>query len=146
MKLIKTKALAIAFSASVMAAPAMSAETIGTLTLELTGLKPTGTVHIALFDEADAFDSDGQPVAGRKVSVDEATEIVTFEGLSPGTYGVKLLHDVNDNGKMDTNPFGMPIEPYAFSNNARGNFGPAKWDQAAFEITEAGTTQTLNVK
>lgn len=146
MKLIKTTALAIALCGSAIAAPANANETGATLTLELTGLETRGTVRVVLFDEADAFDKGGKPVAGESVTVDEATETVMFEGLAPGTYGVKLFHDVNDNGEMDTNPFGMPTEPFAFSNNARGNFGPAKWKQAAFELTDAGLTQTLTVK
>ncbi len=52
---------------------------------------------------------------------------------------------MNGNGKMDTNPFGMPVEPYAFSNNAVGNMGPAKWDRARFEVS-GQTLQTLNLR
>ena len=46
-----------------------------------------------------------------------------------GVYGIAVRHDVNGNGKMDTNPFGMPTEPFAFSNSAKGNMGEAKFCQ-----------------
>jgi uncharacterized protein (DUF2141 family) len=146
MKMIKSTAFLLALSAGVIGAPVATAGEGATLKLELTGLETRGTVRVLLFDEADAFDKGGKPVAGDTVAVDEPTEIIPFEGLAPGSYAVKLVHDVNDNGKMDTNPFGMPTEPYAFSNNARGNFGPAKWDKASFDLTEEGLTQTLTVK
>ena len=65
--------------------------------------------------------------------------------LTPGEYGIKLYHDVNGDGEMNTNPFGMPIEPFAFSNNAKGRFGPARWDAARFEVTEEGASQTIAI-
>ncbi|MNR30585.1 hypothetical protein D3C85_1480510 [compost metagenome] len=65
--------------------------------------------------------------------------------LPAGAYGMKAFHDVNGNGKMDTNPFGMPSEPFAFSNNAVGNMGPAKWDRARFEVSGA-TAQTIRIR
>ena len=114
------------------------------LTIELTGLKPQGTIRMAIFDSKEGYDS-GKALGGRDLDVDSDVESVTLESLKPGTYAIKLYHDVNDNGTMDTNPFGMPTEPYAFSNNARGNFGPAKWDKAQFELTADGTVQSLKV-
>ena len=46
---------------------------------------------------------------------------------------------------MDLNPFGIPTEPYAFSNNAIGNMGPARWGQARFTVTGA-TAQTIRLR
>ena len=57
---------------------------------------------------------------------------------------MKAFHDVDDDGAMATNPFGMPIEPYAFSNNAVGNMGPAGWDRAHFSVS-GDTVQTINL-
>ena len=59
---------------------------------------------------------------------------------------MKSFHDLNGNGRMDSNPFGMPTEPFAFSNNARGNMGPAPWSAAAFDVAAAGAAQTLVLK
>jgi uncharacterized protein (DUF2141 family) len=61
---------------------------------------------------------------------------MTFEvTLPPGIYGARVLHDLNGNGEMDSNFVGMPKEPWAFSNNATGRLGPAKWQDAKFEIS-----------
>lgn len=57
-----------------------------------------------------------------------------------------MFHDIDGDGKMGMNPFGMPIEPFAFSNNAPAQFGPAKWDAAKFEVSATGATQTIKLQ
>ena len=54
-------------------------------------------------------------------------------------------HDVNDNQKLDTNWIGIPKEPVAISNNARGRLGPPKWKDAMFELREATQELTVNL-
>lgn len=97
----------------------------------------TGAVMVALFDSPEAY-AAGRPVRGAAVDVAAGETTATFSGLPAGDYAMRAFHDVNGDGEMNTNPFGMPIEPYAFSNNARGNMGPASWDRARF--TAAGST------
>ena len=101
----------------------------------------TGTVNIVLYDSEAGYES-GPPVRMARLDVAKGETMASFEGLAAGDYALKSFHDVNDNGRMDTNPFGMPIEPYAFSNNAVGNMGPAKWDRAHFSVSGTAS-QTL---
>ena len=51
-----------------------------------------------------------------------------------GTYAVKLFHDANDNGRLDTNWIGIPKERFGFSNNAMGRFGPPDFDAVRFAL------------
>lgn len=67
-------------------------------------------------------------------------------GLKPGRYAVKSFHYIDGDGKMGTNPFGMPIEPFAFSNNAVGNMGPAKWADASFEVKAGANSHRIEIK
>lgn len=106
---------------------------------------PTGQIMLALFDSKDAYDSGKAPVRVIAIAVTGDTVTATIADVAPGRYGFKILHDVNADGKMNTNPFGMPIEPFAFSNNAVGNMGPATWDAAAFEIA-GPTVQTISFR
>ena len=48
---------------------------------------------------------------------------------------VPSIADENSNGKMDTNSMGIPREGVGASNNAKGNFGPPKFDAAAFQYS-----------
>ena len=126
-------------------APASSATTVATLTLNLDRNARTGQIMVALFDNQATYDGEGQPVRVAMVNAADDPASAVFEGLPTGTYAAKMFHDVNGNGRMDTNPFGMPIEPYAFSNNAVGNMGPAGWDRASFAVT-GDTVQTIRIR
>lgn len=44
-----------------------------------------------------------------------------------------VVQDANANGRLDRNAFGMPTEPYGFSNDATGSFGPPSFEAARFE-------------
>lgn len=136
-----TTAAAIALMLGTTAVQAEPAGDTVTLTFE-TGAN-TGTVMISLYN-AEATYSGGAPVASKAISA-SGPVVAVFENLPAGDYAVKAFHDVNGNGRMDTNPFGMPVEPYAFSNNARGNMGPAGWDRAHFAVA-GDTAQTIQIK
>jgi len=135
--------LAAALLLTAAAPGAQSADSRIVLTFE-TGAR-TGSVMVALFDSAAAFDgAAGRPVAAAAVSA-SGPVVAVFENLPAGDYAVKAFHDVNGDGEMNTNPFGMPIEPYAFSNNAVGNMGPARWDRARFTVS-GETAQTISIR
>ncbi len=139
--MIRTLSLIAALSLSV-AAPAL-AEPTSSLTVTFEPGAQTGAVMVALYDASTYV--GGQAVRGARIDVAAGHRTASFEGLEPGEYGIKAFHDVNGNGEMDTNPFGMPIEPYAFSNNAVGNMGPAGWDRARFTV-EGAATQTISIR
>ncbi|MEL6661733.1 MAG: DUF2141 domain-containing protein [Pseudomonadota bacterium] len=131
---------------STCAAPAEAdpADT-ASLTVTLTNIEnTTGTIRLGVFAGEEDYENGGG-VTGANVSVDASTETVTIDGLTPGTYAIKLYHDVDDDGEMDTNPFGMPTEPFGFSNDARGRFGPAKWADAKFDLTSGENAHAIKV-
>jgi uncharacterized protein (DUF2141 family) len=111
------------------------------LTLTVTNIKDhKGALMIAVFDAA-GYDTDKQ-VTATMIPVSGDTATGTLE-VPAGTYGIKLFHDVDGDGKMGMNPFGMPTEPYAFSNSAPAQFGPAKWDAARFDVAAPSTAHTI---
>ncbi|MDZ4692473.1 DUF2141 domain-containing protein [Terricaulis sp.] len=130
--------------ATVAVPTARAQDASGALTVQLSGLEPQGAVMIQIFASETAY-AAGQAASAQRVVVDGATEEARFEGLAPGQYAVRLFHDVNGDGRFNTNPFGIPTEPFAFSNNARGTFGPASWSQAAFALNAGENTQAIAV-
>ncbi len=136
---MKTFAIAAAVAAVALAGAA-SAEPV---TFRFETGQTGGTILLAVFDSAGAYDG-GQPVAAEMIRVGRGQTEVTLD-LPAGNYGMKAFHDVNDDGEMNTNPFGMPTEPYAFSNNAVGNMGPASWDRAKFEVS-GPTEQSISIR
>ena len=142
--MIRIATVAAALLLSAAPALAQSADNKVVLTFE-TGAR-TGMVMVALYDSASAFDGgSARPVAATAVSASGSRVVATFENLPAGDYAMKAFHDVNGDGEMNTNPFGMPVEPYAFSNNAVGNMGPARWSAAHFAVS-GETTQTISIR
>ena len=147
-----TAAVALAGCASTASTLPNSAENTdslsavpGMILVQVDGFKvQEGHVSAALFDEAGY--KGGPPVRGQNVDVTADTVTLKFEGLPAGEYGIKLYQDVDKNGKMNANMFGLPTEPYAFSNNAIGMMGPAKWDAAKFTVTEDGAVQRISFR
>ena len=94
--------------------------------------------------EAEFNGEDGVAATASYMQRAQGEAITISTTLPAGTYGVRIMHDVNGNQKLDTNFVGMPTEPFAFSNNAMGSFGPPKWKDVAFTL-ENETTQTITL-
>ena len=67
---------------------------------------------------------------------------VTFEDVKPGTYALMVLHDENDNQRMDFEANGMPKENYGMSNNTMV-MGPPTFTDAKFEVAEEDLELTI---
>jgi len=141
------KIIALAAFAAALAAPAcVHGTTPGSARLTLTfetGAE-SGAVLVALFDSEAAY-GGGDPVRRAWVDVERGERTTILEGLPAGTYAIKAFHDINGDGRMNTNPFGIPIEPVAFSNNAPANMGAPGWDRARFTV-QGATVQTITLR
>jgi len=116
------------------------------LTVTVVGLNVQGgQLIVSLYDSEEAWNDDSKMVASKQVEVDAETEGVVFEDLAPGIYSIRLMHDENGNGKLDTNLFDIPKEGWCFSNNPRA-MGRAKWNQSAFELGKEGRTISINIR
>ncbi|EGF91173.1 hypothetical protein ABI_25880 [Asticcacaulis biprosthecium C19] len=140
--MFKSQLINVVFAAALLGltATAAHAET-ASLTVVCDNLKPQGKVMIAIYDSQAGYDGD-KAVSYAMADVTSSQAKVTVE-LAPGEYGLKMFHDIDGDGRMGMNPFGMPTEPFAFSNNAKGNMGPATWDAARFTVTAPETTQNI---
>lgn len=117
-----------------------------TLTVQFVPIEiDRGQIMLSLFDSEAAYDS-GKPVRAAAVPVVNGKASAIFNGLAPGRYAVKAFHDIDGNGEMATNPFGRPIEPFAFSNNARAEGGPARWAAASFDVGAGSAQATIAIK
>lgn len=107
----------------------------GVLTVIVEGIESaTGIVGVQVLAGEAQFNGEGS-AASALLPAREGTTSVTFGALPSGEYAVRVMHDVDSDGKLKTNMVGMPKEPWGISNNATGNFGPPKWEAARFELT-----------
>ena len=137
--------------ASLSAVLATQVAVADTLVVEVNNIKRAGEIHVAVYDNAEAFEADRGEKGGAAPGIVEGTIVMveagtsTFEyELPAGQYAVGIFHDVNLNNKMDNNFLGLPKEQYGFSNNARALFGPPSFEDAAFEL-KGVTKQSIDL-
>ena len=112
------------------------AATAADLTVTITHISgPGGEVRWALFDSAEDYKAEANPVLSARSRVDGDRLRFTVHDLPAGRYAIKLYHDANANGKLDSNRLGIPTEGYGFSNNA-GRFGPPPFEKAAVVLED----------
>lgn len=105
------------------------------LTVNVSALKNnTGLLTAELYNGKEKF----LKTAYRKSSsaIKSNTASITFTDIPKGEYTVMVYHDENKNGKLDKNFVGMPKEPVACSNNAKGFMGPPKYEDAKLTILD----------
>ena len=93
-----------------------------------------GKMFFALYSNENNFLK--KEIRGEIKAISNRTSTITFKNIPAGTYAVSVFHDENDNGEMDTNTLGIPIENFGCSNGAKGFMGPPKWKNAKFELKE----------
>lgn len=120
----------------------VSAATL-TVTIENTETAD-GFVMVQILQGETEFKGEREPIASIQQRATEGSTTFSISNLPVGEYGVQVMHDRNDNGKLDSNFIGIPNEPWAFSNNATGNMGPPKWRDVKFELS-AEVTQSIRL-
>ena len=107
-----------------------------------------GNVMVGLFDSAAAFPKTVTQGVLAAAAGRDATGRVTLvlRDLTPGTYAVSAYHDLDANGQLNNNLMGLPTEPYGFSNNARGSFGPPSFQAASVALPTQGLAIELKVQ
>ncbi|MYN11325.1 DUF2141 domain-containing protein [Pseudoduganella aquatica] len=130
-KTARSSAAAIALAALASSAQA------GTLTLDLKGVQAgQGNLVIALYNSSEDFLK--KPLRKLTVPAANAAMRVDLTDVPAGDYAVSLFQDINSDGKLDTRMFGIPTEPTGTSNNAKGSFGPPKYEAARFTVSADG--------
>lgn len=108
-----------------------------------------GSIYVAVYNnETDFLSTNSERIQYRRiVPVSSTGSIeVSFPNLPPGNYAISCFHDVNGNGKLDTNLLGIPSEPYCFSNNTRPKFRAPNWAEAKFYLSGGGATQSIRLE
>lgn len=104
------------------------------LTVEITNVaSEEGQIILAIYNSSENYD---KRIAFQEVKFKPEIDTVIFETNVPdGEYLVMLVHDINNNGKLDTSFIGMPKEPVGLSNYD-GKGIPGKFKKHKFSVNE----------
>ena len=104
------------------------------LTVQITNVtSEEGQIILAIYNSSENYD---KRIAFQEVKLKPKIDTVIFEtNLPDGEYLVMLVHDINNNGKLDTTFIGMPKEPVGLSNYD-GKGIPGKFKKHKFPVNE----------
>lgn len=129
---MKTLTLIIAFNLSLTFLSAQNPEIGQTITVNIDKLQSeAGHIIVSLHNENTFM--KGMGIENTKSKIIDGKVTVTFKNVMAGTYAILVLHDANDNERMDFEPNGMPKESFGVSNNSM-SYGPPNFATAKFEI------------
>lgn len=122
-------------------------ESMRSLAIRVKGLKnQSSSLYVAVFDSAKGFPKPEHSRETTTVPITEDTADFSLSLPDSATTGIAVFQDLNGDGKLTKNSFGLPIEPYGFSNNARSVFGPPSFSQAAFLVSEKMPLMEIRVR
>jgi uncharacterized protein (DUF2141 family) len=91
-----------------------------------------GTAMIAVYDSEENFLE--KRLLGEISKIENKEARVVFSDVPEGVYAISVVHDEDDNGKLNMVMGFYPSEATGASNNAPAKFGPPKWEDAKFEV------------
>lgn len=118
-----------------------------TLNVEIEGIRnDKGFILLAVYDSKSGFPDDPQKAIARKrIPAKMGKMTIPVENLGYKKYAFGIIHDENNNQKLDTGLFGIPKEGFCFSKQAMGTFGPPDYEKAAFDFKSGNETQKVKI-
>lgn len=153
MRKLLSLALSAGIALSVGQANVVAKDGHGSLIVKISKLKnDKGNVRVAVYNTQDSYDAekgsgDSQKACAKAVAEIKTNEAqCTIEDLAYGDYALKFFHDEDKSGKFYKNFLGIPKVEYGFSNNAKGRFGPASFEQAKFKLDKPSMAMNLEAQ
>src|SRR6185436_16462950 len=112
-----------------------------TLTVLVQGVRNSkGVIGVLVFESARGWPVDTSAARRRAaVPAQQGSTTVLIPNVPSGDYGVVVLHDENENMKLDRNWLGLPKEQWGMSNNPPEHSSAPKFERARFSLR--GDTQ-----
>ncbi len=117
-----------------------------TLKISITGLRNnSGSVILGFYNNDKAFAAETPLFTKVESKATTVNHVLTlnYKDIKPGTYGVVMLDDENNNNKMDYGWI-LPEEGYGFSNY--NHFGLTKPKVSKFSFTITNENKVVEIK
>ena len=140
-KIMKIAIIALLLLAWLVSVPVMAQDvSTHSLTVRIENIHAgRGHLMIGVFNDENDFPNNH--FVGKRIATIDETMTVVFHDLPVGQYAVSVFQDSNNNGRLDTNIFGIPREKFGFSNGVRrSNF------QASLFRFDDDTSITIRIR
>ncbi|MCA9020628.1 MAG: DUF2141 domain-containing protein [Planctomycetaceae bacterium] len=115
--------------------PSAALESKFNLSVQVTDIQhKNGKLLISIYNKSDGFPKEPQKALMTE-KVDPNQPSYTFKNLRGGKYAVVIIHDLNNNGKLDKTFVGTPKEPVGLSNYSKiGLSNPPTFNKALITL------------
>lgn len=128
------------------ALPLISAAPGSRLDIGIDQLRSTkGMIRLCLTADPDNFPQCVDDARALTRSVPAGQRGIHLDGLPHGNYAAAVIHDENNNAKLDTLA-GIPREGFGFSRNPVIRFGPPRFAAARFTLDSVAETQQIKMR
>jgi hypothetical protein len=99
--------------------------------LKVTNVKDEkSTIHVGFYKKENNFPTQQQHAFAKEIGPGKKGEIyVTWNDVPEGEYSLAIYQDIDNSGRMKTNMFGYPKEPFGFSQNFKPKMSKPKFNQ-----------------
>lgn len=120
----------------------------GSLLLQVKNItNKKGCIRIAMYKEENHFLKNEHSFLKKMIPIDTAgTMEIVLPNLQYGQYAIAIYHDANNNDKLDKNIFGIPKEPYGFSNNPKAKWRAPKFHETSVQLDQAQKKLNIDLK
>lgn len=108
-----------------------------------------GKIMLAVYDSENRFMNIDQAVAKEAIDLDVAgcTSTILYRASIPhGQHAIVVYHDANNNGVLDKNWLGAPVEAWGVSNNVRPAFREPTFRECAFIHSDSFRSITIDIQ
>ncbi len=107
---------------------------------------PKGVIWVGIYNSPDNFLIKERSIL-KKIKVNHTGSAhITIPSLPYGEYAIALFHDINENGTLDNNYFGVPSEPYAFSGRIKSKWRLPYYKEVKFFFWQKNNNLKLKLK
>jgi len=120
----------------------------GDIELSLLGFRnPNGHALVSLFSGSEGFpDRVEKSVMTRTVKIDGNRARIRLGPLPWALYALSVLHDENDDGRMNSSWLGTPHEGFGFSGYPEYRFGQPGYDDVSFLLATEQLEMTIKMR
>jgi uncharacterized protein (DUF2141 family) len=140
--------LLISATLTLPALDTVSDPVLGTLRFSVDNINYAGgTIWVGVYSsEEDFLDREKARLVFVEISDKGEKYIEVSEMIVGQEYALGVFHDENDNGEFDTNFFGLPSEPWAFSGKLKSRFRVPRFEEVSFRFDVDAPEQMMRLR
>jgi uncharacterized protein (DUF2141 family) len=126
----------------------LSANKTGDLLINVTNIRNNnGLIAYIIFDSQAGWPNNIQEAYTLGTSnISEGNCTIAIMDIPYGKYAISILHDENNNQKLDKNFLGIPQEGIGASNNNYRRYGAPLYEESLINIVSKNNYQVIKLK